>query len=516
MKILQTRQSGLLFHPTCLPGRGDAIGTLGPEAYAFVDWLEKAGQKLWQILPLNPTGFGDSPYASFSAFAGNPYLIDLERLVKEGDLTLSEYGAYNPPGHTAGRVDFGWLYQNKFPILQKAFERFVLKGKGRRKAAFEKFCEENKSWLDDYALFMAIKAGRGGQSWGDWEKELRAYGTSVNLSEAIIEEERDFVKYIQWVFFDQWGQLRKYANSKNIRIIGDMPMFVAYDSSDVWSHQDLFFLDSEGHSTVVAGVPPDYFSETGQLWGNPLYKWETMKKNGYEWWINRIATLLKLCDIVRIDHFRAFSQYWEVKAGEPTAINGDWVDGPGEDFFEALNAAFKGGIPIIAEDLGLITPDVEKLRDDFDLPGMKIFEFAPWGEDQFEQDGVHFEFKVHRYLPENYPKNCVAYLGTHDNDTFSSWYKKLPDEAKQNIRAYLDEQDDRVILWAAVEKLWTSDANLVVVSVQDLLGLGEEARLNTPGTCGTSNWSWRLADMAELDSHDLDGRLLKITADSGR
>lgn len=516
MKELQNRQSGLLCHPTCLPNDRDAIGTLGDSAYAFVDWLADRGQKLWQILPLNPTGYGDSPYASFSAFAGNPYLIDLFRLHAAGDLEDEDLADYKPPKGSAGRTDFEWLYNNKFVILMKAFARFKSKAKGRRKASFEKYCEANADWLEDYSLFMAIKASNNGKPWGDWEGELKDYGKKIDPNLDIIKEDYEFQRYVQWIFFEQWSQVRKYANSKGIKIIGDMPIFVAYDSSDVWAHQGLFFLNEDGCSTVVAGVPPDYFSETGQLWGNPLYKWDTMKKDGYAWWVSRIKTLLKLCDIVRIDHFRAFSQYWEVGADEETAINGTWVDGPGESFFTSLNNAFKDGIPIIAEDLGLITPDVEKLRDDFDLPGMKIFEFAPWGNEYFEKDGAHFEFKVHRYLPENYPRNCVGYLGTHDNDTFSSWYRKLPDNQREHVKSYLGEHDERMVLWAAVERLWNSDANMVVASVQDLLGLGEEARLNTPGTCGTHNWSWRLESLEALDEHEVGARLESITRESGR
>lgn len=516
MNVLQNRWSGLLFHPTCLPNQVDGIGTLGEEAYRFIDWLCATGQHLWQILPLNPTGFADSPYASFSAFAGNPYLIDLQDLRKEGDLSDEDLESYRPPQGSNERVNYGWLYENKFGVLRKAFENFKIRKKGRRHHAFEKFCEANLNWLEDYSLFMAIKESRGGQSWDGWEPELRSHGKLANLEGYIIKEDYEFHRYAQWLFFEQWMKLKKYANQKGIRIIGDAPIFVAYDSSDVWSHQMQFYLDKDGKPTVVAGVPPDYFSETGQLWGNPLYKWGTMKENGYQWWIDRLQNLLKLVDIIRIDHFRGFAQYWEVDANETTAINGTWVDGPGEDFFQTLVNTFKGELPIIAEDLGLITPDVEKLRDDFNLPGMKILEFAPWGEEHFLVDAVEFEFKVHRYLPENYPKNCVAYLGTHDNDTFVSWFHNLNEEQKAHVMEYLEETDERALRWSAISRLWESDANLVIVSVQDMLGLGYEARLNTPGTCGEHNWSWRLADLELLNNDGFPERLQQMTAACGR
>jgi 4-alpha-glucanotransferase len=514
--MLHGRASGVLFHPTSFPGSRDAVGTLGDEAYSFIDWMKSTGQTLWQVLPLNPTGFGDSPYASFSAFAGNPYMIDLDRLLQEGDLSEADLEGYKAPGYTAGRVDYGWLYQNKMGILHTAYENFRINAKGKRKAAFEKFCTANEDWLNDYALFMALKESNGGQSWDKWKKELRSHDTLSNLEQYIIKEDYEFRRYAQWVFAEQWLSLRKYANDRGISIIGDVPFFVAYDSADVWANQDLFYLDEKGHPTAVAGVPPDYFSETGQLWGNPLYKWDVMKKREYTWWVRRLRKLLELVDLVRIDHFRGFSQYWEVKAGEETAINGKWVDGPGESLFVQFKKDLGEDLPIVAEDLGLITPDVEKLRDDFDLPGMKIFEFAPWGEEKFEQDGAQFEFKVHRYLPENYPRNCLAYLGTHDNDTFEGWYSDLTKEQKAHVQSYLGETDSRVVLWATLEKLWFSDANMVIVAVQDFLGLGNEARLNTPGTCGEHNWSWRLSDMTLLTNDKISGLISDMTEKSER
>lgn len=518
MSILDQRSSGVLFHPTCFPGKRDAVGTLGKEAYRFIDWLAAAGQKLWQILPLNPTGYGDSPYASFSAFAGNPYMIDLEELAAEGDLSADELQDYSPPSGSAGRVDFGWLYENKFPLLYRAYHNFRKQSSPVRSRLFKRFCEENSFWLENYALFMGVKAGREGRPWSEWPLELRCGGGYEQLQDHFTYEDYEFQKYVQWVFYTQWRSLKEYANERGVQIIGDAPIFVAYDSADVWANQELFFLDENGSPTVVAGVPPDYFSATGQLWGNPLYNWEKMAANGYTWWMERIRHLLTLVDVIRIDHFRGFAQYWEVPAGEETAINGEWVDGPGDSFFKAVEEQLGEELPIIAEDLGLISPDVEKLRDDFRLPGMKIFEFAPWGEETFEREGARFEFKVHSYLPENYPRRSVVYPGTHDNETFAGWYERLSDHARQHLCDYLGatSYDIGEIRWMVLQRIWHSDANQAVVSLQDLLGLGDEARLNTPGSCGPENWSWRLPEMAQIETGEIQVRFADLTVDAGR
>lgn len=518
MSILEQRTSGVLFHPTSFPGGDDAVGTLGEEAYRFVDWLAAAGQRLWQILPLNPTGYGDSPYASFSAFAGNPYLIDVAQLVRDGDLTPAEVEAYNPPPESRNRVDFGWLYANKFPLLHSAYRRFRREASPVRKRLFQRFCEENAGWLENYALFMAVKEACGGVPWSEWPAPLRSGGSYDDLQAAFDFEAYLFQKYLQWIFYTQWRSLREYANERGVSIVGDAPIFVAYDSADVWGNQDLFFLDENGAPTAVAGVPPDYFSATGQLWGNPLYNWEKMARSGFRWWLDRMDHLLQLVDLIRIDHFRGFAQYWKVPAGEETAVNGEWVDGPGDSFFKALEAQYGRDLPVIAEDLGLISPDVEKLRDDFGLPGMKIFEFAPWGEESFERDGAVFEFKVHNYLPENYPRRSVVYPGTHDNETFAGWYNRLDEGARRHLCSYLETsvEDPDAVRWLVLERMWHSDANTAIVSMQDLLGLGDDARLNSPGSCGPHNWSWRLQDMALAETGAVQVRFADLTVKSER
>ncbi|MCK4906463.1 MAG: 4-alpha-glucanotransferase [Spirochaetes bacterium] len=516
MRSAEKRYSGLLFHPTCFPNKHDAIGTLGEEAYSVLDWMSKSGQKLLQVLPLNPTGYGDSPYASFSAFACNPYLIDLPLLKESGDLSEDDLDAYKPPESSLEKVDFGWLFKNKLPVLRLAYDNFLKSSKNKRKSSFKKFCTNNSSWLNDYALFMTIKEDQEGKLWNEWPLELKNYTSFNKMIGMVSRENFEFHCYVQWIFNVQWHNFKKYASDYSIRIIGDAPIFVAYDSADVWANQDLFFLDSTGATTCVAGVPPDYFSVTGQLWGNPLYNWEMMKQRDYSWWIRRIKNLLDYVDIIRIDHFRGFAQYWEVGAGEETAINGKWVDGPGEDFFDVLAGEFSDELPIVAEDLGLITPDVDKLRNDFNLPGMKILEFAPWGEDAFEIELVKYPFKVHKYLPENYEKNCVAYLGTHDNDTFIGWLDSLNENQINNLKYYLNETQGSGLLWSALEKIWDSDANMVLVAIQDLLALDAESRLNTPGTLGSHNWSWRLSDISQMNQEGLMEKFHNMTIDSLR
>jgi len=412
------RSSGLLLHPTSLPGRY-GIGDLGDEAYRFVDFLVEARQSIWQVLPLGPTGYGDSPYQCFSAFAGNPLLISPDRLVTDGLLTADD--VRDVPDQPADRVAYG---------------------EGLR-AGFDAFCRDHAHWLSDFALFMALKEAHGGAVWNTWDAALvkrqppALAGWSAKLADAIFAH-----KVLQFLFFRQWLAVKRYANERGIRVVGDIPIFVAYDSADVWSHPDLFFLDDEGQLTAMAGVPPDFFSETGQLWGNPLYRWEVMAQQGYAWWIERLRAMLEQVDILRIDHFIGFTRYWEVPAGETTAVKGTFRPGPGEAIFRAIEKAL-GALPIIAEDLGLITPQVIALRDQFELPGMKILQFA------FATDTSD------PFLPHNYPNNCVVYTGTHDNDTSLGWYERISEGEKDFYRRYLG-REGKDVAWDFIRAAWSS------------------------------------------------------------
>ncbi len=472
------RASGILLHPTSLPGPY-GIGDLGPAAYRWVDWLSGTGCKLWQVLPLGPTGYGDSPYQCFSAFAGNPYLISPDFLLRDNLLHSDDLA--NLPAFDPHKVDFGWLIPWKLNLLERAFIRFSTDRETWR-TAFDAFCADNSYWLPDYALFMAIKEAHGGGPWQDWPAELRQREPAAleKVQKALRDAILRFTFY-QFVFFRQWHDLRAYAHQKGLRIVGDAPIFVAMDSSDVWSHPELFFLDADGKPTVVAGVPPDYFSPTGQLWGNPLYRWDVHKKTGYAWWLERLRAILALVDIVRIDHFRGFAGYWEIPGNAPTAQTGRWVPGPGADLFNAIRASLGADLPIIAEDLGLITPDVTALRDQFGLPGMKILQFAFSGPDN-------------PFLPHLYPQNCVAYTGTHDNDTSRGWYAAAPEQEKDFARRYL-RVDGSDFAWDLVRAIWRSTAVFAVAPMQDFLNLGSEARFNFPSRLG-GNWEWRLTDEA--------------------
>lgn len=468
------RSSGILLHPTSLPGRL-GIGDLGEHAYTFVDTLVDCGQKLWQICPLGPTGYGDSPYQCFSAFAGNPLLISLETLMHLGWLEEQDIEGHGP--FDDQRVEFGRVITFKFAMLQRAYERFAASMSAEQKAAFDAFCDQQRAWLDDYALFMALKSHHNGAVWNTWEWDL------VHRAPAVLDEWRTklapqvaYQKFLQWVFFDQWRAVKAYANDKGIKIIGDIPIFVAFDSVDSWANRDLFFFDKDGNPECVAGVPPDYFSPTGQLWGNPLYRWDVMKERGYAWWISRFEQILDLVDMVRLDHFRGFAAYWRVPAGEDTAINGSWEPGPGEDFLRAVEAAL-GKLPIIAEDLGVITEDVTALRTAFDLPGMKILQFA---FDSGEEND---------YLPHTYEQNCVVYTGTHDNDTTLGWFQKCSEHDRHWVRTYL-RTDGSDICWDFIHAAWSSVADLAIIPLQDMLELDSSARMNTPATTG-SNWDWR-------------------------
>jgi len=484
------RTSGILLHPTSLPGPY-GIGDLGPQAYAWVDFLAESGCKLWQVLPLGPTGYGDSPYQCFSAFAGNPYLISPELLLKDGLLTPDDL--MDIPDFLSNRVDFGALIPWKLSLLERAFGRFSSDPQPALQKALDSFCAENVSWLDDFALFMALKEANGGGSWDGWPEPLRKRDP-VALAEACrsLTHHISRFTFYQFLFFRQWNVLKTYANEHSIRIIGDIPIFVAYDSADVWSHPELFYLDDEGEPTVVAGVPPDYFSPTGQLWGNPLYRWDVHKASGYAWWLERFRAILQMVDIVRLDHFRGFAGYWEVPAGNPTAEVGRWAPGPGADFFQKVQQELAPSgaegeveaLPIIAEDLGVITPDVIALREGFHLPGMKILQFAFSGPDN-------------PFLPHHYPRHCVAYTGTHDNDTARGWYASAPEEEIDFYHRYLGipktDASEFSFAWELIRAVWASVAIFALAPMQDLLNLGTEARMNYPSHLG-GNWEWRMEE----------------------
>ncbi len=470
------RSSGILLHPTSFPSR-HGIGDLGEHAYHFVDFLAGAGQTLWQVLPLGPTGYADSPYQCFSAFAGNPMLISLDRLAAEGYLDPADLA--DSPDFPAARVDYGPVIRFKRALLQASFEHFQAHATPAQREAFERFCQENAAWLDDFALFMALKDQHGGGPWIEWEPDIALrQPQALERWEQELAEPVELHKYLQHLFFKQWLDLKAYANERRIRIIGDIPIFVAYDSADVWANPELFYLDEQGQLIVVAGVPPDYFSQTGQLWGNPLYRWQALAETGYAWWIERFRASLTLVDVVRVDHFRGFAAYWEVPAEEDTAINGRWVRGPGADLFKAVEEAL-GELPILAEDLGVITPDVIALRDRFGFPGMNVLQFA-WGESKASEN---------RFLPHNHEHNSVVYTGTHDNDTTLGWYQNADPSQRDHVRRYL-RRDGSDISWDMVRLALSSVADMAVVPLQDLMGLGSEARMNYPSV-PSGNWTWR-------------------------
>lgn len=472
-KVRPVRSSGILLHPTSLPGPF-GIGDLGPAAYAWVDALAQARQTWWQILPLGPTGYGDSPYQAFSAFAGNPYLISPEALLQDGVLKPADIGSVSFP---ADHVEYGSVIPFKVRILQRAWDNFQAGAAPFLRPLFEVFCQQQASWLDDYALFMALKDAHGGASWHDWpEKLVRRDPGELEQARRKLTQQVGLHRFRQFLFFRQWRALKQYANSKGVYLMGDVPIFVSSDSADVWSHSDLFQLDDRREPTVVAGVPPDYFSATGQLWGNPLYNWERLKQTGYAWWIARLRATLEQVDLVRLDHFRGFEAYWEIPAGMPTAQVGRWVKAPGAELLQALRSAL-GTLPLVAEDLGVITPEVEALRDQFQLPGMRILQFAFGGAVES------------RFLPHNYEYNTVVYTGTHDNDTTRGWYKALPTHESDFVRRYL-ARDGHDIAWDLIRLAWSSVADYALAPLQDLLNLGTEARMNLPGR-PSGNWSWR-------------------------
>ncbi len=468
------RKSGVLLHISSLASP-HGIGTLGRAAREFIDFLAAAGQSYWQILPVCPTGYGDSPYQSFSSFAGNPYFIDLDELAAEGLLEPGEYEALDW-GSDPARVDYGKLNENRYGVLRLAARRLL----DDEPDAFGRFCSENAFWLDEYALFMSVKQSFGGISWIDWDDLYRNHDEQI-LARFAQEHYAEISEWkaIQYMFFRQWKTLRTYAEQKGIRIIGDMPIYVSMDSADVWAHPDMFQLDGERRPVEVSGCPPDGFSDKGQMWGNPLFDWEGMKKDGYAWWIRRIGYLTRIYHVLRIDHFRGFESYYAIPSGAEDASNGCWRKGPGMDFFRAVESKI-GKKDIIAEDLGFVTPDVAEMLKETGYPGMKVLEMA---FDNRDPQG-------NAYLPENYPENCVAYIGTHDNEPAIGWIMTADSEDTAEAIRYLSLNDPSDYNWDMMRSIWRSAAGLTVVQAQDILGLGTEARMNTPSV-PVGNWQWR-------------------------
>lgn len=503
--INKKRLSGVLLHPTSFPGPY-GIGDLGPEAYRFIDFLVAAKQSLWQVLPLGPTGYGDSPYACYSAFAGNTLLISPEQLIAEGLLDSASTAA-----SPHDKVDFGEAYKLKDRILRSAYERYLKTTDTALRSAFETFAQQQAQWLEDYALFRALKDSHGGIAWNEWEPSLvRRTPAALERARDELREEVEAHMFYQFLFFRQWFDLKTYANERGIHVVGDLPIFVAQDSADVWTNPEQFKLDKNGKPIVVAGVPPDYFSKTGQFWGNPLYNWERMLADGFKWWIERVRATLTVVDIARVDHFRGFAACWEIPGGDKTAERGQWVEAPGKEFFTAIRKTL-GELPIIAEDLGVITPDVVALREEFGFPGMRILQFG------FGSDSKNID------LPHNYVPNVVAYTGTHDNNTTVGWFNSVAGEdstrTAQQIQSerkfcmkYLNT-DGEEIQWDFIRNVLASVANTAIVPLQDLLGLGAEARMNLPNST-EGNWVWRYrsGDLSE----SIAARLKKLTQIYGR
>jgi 4-alpha-glucanotransferase len=491
------RSSGILLHPTSLPGQFGS-GDLGASAYHFVDWLVTAGQSLWQMLPLGPAGLANSPYMSHSAFAGNPLLIDLQELISHGWLTQEDLCITQ--GLSPHRVDYSEVTAFRMKLLTIASDSFFRDGKPEDVNQFVRYCAVEKSWLEDYALFQALNYRHGEKEWSSWDINL--VHREPNALKEASEELSDsvaFQKFTQWCFDRQWSLLTKYAHERNITLIGDLPIFIAYHSVDVWTHPEEFSLDEDGNPTVVAGVPPDYFSKTGQRWGNPLYRWDVIKETKYRWWIERFRKNFEMFDILRIDHFRGFESYWEIPEKEETAVQGRWVKGPGEQFFKTIQRKFHT-LPIIAEDLGMITEEVYALREKLKFPGMKVLQFA-------FSDGPENVF-----LPHWYEQNCVVYTGTHDNDTTRGWYEKASDHERDFIRRYC-KTDGREIQWDCIKLALESAADIAIIPYQDVLGLGSEGRMNIPGTI-EGNWEWRFTwDQVGNESAN---RLYELAALYGR
>jgi 4-alpha-glucanotransferase len=468
------RSTGILLHPISLPSRG-GIGDLGPAAYEFIDFLAQARQALWQVLPLNPPANGNSPYSSTSAFAGNPLLISLERLAEKGWLDSLSFSHQNP---TTSSIDYDRVRREKAPLLRQAAQNFLQNANGERRSRFERFCQENSWWLDDYVLFDTLRQ-RHGNNWNHWSSPIaRREPSAIEAAQRELASDLSLCRVLQFFFWEQWHALRHYCAQKSIRVVGDIAIFVDYDSADVWAHRDLFRLGDDLTPDVVSGVPPDYFSADGQRWGNPLYDWNAIRANGYKWWIQRLRWATQTCDFIRLDHFRGFAQFWEIPANEPTAIKGRWVDGPGDEFFLKLKDAL-GGLPFFAEDLGLITPDVFALRDRHNIPGMAVLQFA------FGDPGAH------AYLPHRLTPNHVIYTGTHDNDTTVGWWSNLREKERNAVVGLIGPCTDGPN-WGLIRLAQSSPANFSVAPLQDVLGLGSEARLNTPST-HMGNYHWRYA-----------------------
>lgn len=489
------RGGGILMHISSLPGPY-GIGTMGRWARKFADFLEKSGQKYWQILPICPTSYGDSPYQSFSSFAGNPYFIDLEILCKERLLKKAECEAF-PWGKDEHSVDYGTMYSSRYQLLRLAFARF----KEHIPNDFAQFCADEAEWLEDYALFMALKNAHEGAAWSEWEEDLRLRRTeALEAAKAEYAEDIFFYKMLQYLFYKQWWNLKEYVNGKGIEIIGDVPIYVAGDSADVWANPSQFYLDENLNPIDVAGCPPDAFSADGQLWGNPLFRWDVMKQDDYEWWTRRIRAVSKLYDVVRIDHFRGFDSYYAIPAQDKTAHNGEWRQGPGMDLFRTLERRL-GKLNIIVEDLGFLTPSVLQLVKDSGFPGMKVIQFA-------------FDTRESgNYLPHTYSSHCVVYTGTHDNDTIMGWMKNAPKDCIRYAKEYLKLSKEEGYNWGMMRGAWSSVADMALVTMQDILGIGTEGRMNTPSTLG-GNWMWRMS--ADGLENKLSKRIYKYMELYGR
>ena len=472
--MLDQRRSGILLHPTSLPGP-QPVGSLGEAAYRFVDWLVSAGQSVWQVLPLGPTGYGDCPYSCYSAFAGNPLLIDLQQLANLGDLALTDLPALAPANNQA---DFDAAKDQLLPLLHQAHVFFKTHGSAERQKGFTRFCAAQGHWLDDYALFMAIREQQQQRPWQDWPADIRQrQAQALDQWSDRLADEIDRHKYIQFIFAEQWNALKHYANERGVLIFGDLPIFVAEDSADIWANQELFHLNEDGRPSLVAGVPPDYFSSTGQRWGNPLYHWERVEAEDFRWWLSRFKWNFELFDLLRVDHFRGFTACWAIPAQDETAENGHWLEAPGDRLFTRLNAEHPGQLPIIAEDLGIITPEVEELRDKYAFPGMKVLQFA------FDSDARN------PYLPHNLQQNSVTYTGTHDNNTSLGWWQEQGPQNQARVSDYLGSPPE-AMPWPLIRAAQAGVSRLAILPLQDVLALPASARMNRPGTAN-GNWHWR-------------------------
>ena len=492
------REQGILMPVSSIPSRY-GMGTFGRESYEFVDFLKKAGQKLWQILPLGPVGYGASPYQSFSTFAGNPYYIDLEFLIEDGYLTREECDACDFGNHE-NYIDYEKMYLQRFPLLRKAWERAVKKGLETKKD-YVAFLKKSMNWLDDYALYMALKDAFPGKCFIEWERDIRLREplATAKYRRELADEIR-FYQFQQYLFDKQWRELKLYANKAGVKIVGDIPIYVAFDSADTWAHPELFQLDESGMPTAVAGCPPDVFSSTGPLWGNPLYNWEYHQKTNYAWWMQRIGYCYELYDVVRIDHFRGFDEYWSVPYGAETAAGGHWEEGPGIELFETMKRKL-GKKRVIAENLGFLTDSVVKLLEDTGYPGMKVLQFA------FDANGESI------YLPHNYDHNCVVYTGTHDNETTAGWITTRTEQDREFLERYLNRKRDEDLCWELIRTAAASVADIAIIPMQDYLALGNEARINTPSTLG-DNWKWRMSKGAATD--ELAEKIYGLTKMYGR